>query len=218
MPIQIMLAEDHKILLEGMRTLLEKEAASFTVVGCASNGREAVSMARQLKPEVVVMDIRMPDMNGIEATRQILAENKKIRVLALSMHADRQYVVEMFRAGALGYLLKDCACDELFQAIRAVTAGNMYLSPKIATGIMRDYLKSLPTQDESVYQVLSPREREVLQLLAEGRGNRDIAESLSLSQKTVETHRTQIMRKLNIHNLPELTKYAIREGLTSVEF
>ncbi|MEW6220740.1 MAG: response regulator transcription factor, partial [Thermodesulfobacteriota bacterium] len=169
------------------------------------------------RPEVVVMDVTMPDLNGIEATRRILASCPRTRILALSMHADKRFVTGMLQAGATGYLLKDCAAQELAGAITTVAAGQSYLSPAIAGIIIEDYLGRIPTPEAASFSVLSEREREVLQLIAEGCPTRQIAQRLFVSVKTVETHRRQIMKKLDLHSVADLTKYAVREGLTSLD-
>jgi DNA-binding NarL/FixJ family response regulator len=201
---------------EGLRTLIEKQP-DLKVVEAAENGRMAVRLAQKLLPEVVVMDIGMPDLNGIEATRQILADNPKVKVIALSMHSAKRFVVEMLKAGASGYLLKDCAFEELALAIRTVITNKVYVSPSINDMMIKEYVHSLSKSELSVTFILTPREREVLQLLAEGKTTKQIAASLKLSVKTIETYRQQVMHKLNLHSLAELTKYAIREGITSLE-
>ncbi len=216
MSIRIILADDHKIVRDGLRALIENQAG-MKVVAEADNGRETVRLARDLLPDLVIMDIGMPDLNGIDATRQITAELPDVKVIALSMHSDRRFVVQMFRAGASGYLLKDCAFEELARAVDAVSKNQTYLSPAVAGPVMEDYIHRLSTADSIAYPILSPREREVLQLLAEGRSTKETASLLCVSTKTVETHRQQIMGKLNIHTTAELIKYAIREGLTSLD-
>lgn len=216
MSIMVILADDHRIVRHGLRALLEKEP-NMEVVGEADNGQVAVKLARELKPDVIVMDITMPDLNGIEATRQILATNPEVKVLALSIHSDRHFVRRMLGAGASGYLLKDCASEELVKAIRAAVTNQTYLSPGIAGIVVEGYTRQLPEADDSMLSSLTAREREVLQLIAEGKTVNDIARALSLSVKTIETHRQRIMKKLDIHTVAELTKYAVREGLTSIE-
>ena len=201
---------------EGLRTLIEKQP-DMEVVAEAENGRMAVQLARKLFPEVVVMDIGMPDLNGIEATRQILADNPKVKVIALSMHSAKRFVVEMLRAGSSGYLLKDCAFEELASAIRTVIDNQIYVSPGITDMVIKDYVHKLSKAEFSVVSILTPREREVLQLLAEGKTTKQIAAILKVSVKTIETYRQKIMDKLNLHSVAELTKYAIREGITSLE-
>lgn len=216
MCINILIADDHKIVRDGLRALLEKEPG-MKVVAEGENGRMAVKLALELSPQVVIMDIGMPDLNGIEATRRIISENPAVKLIALSMHSDKRFVAEMFKAGASAYLLKDCAFEELSHAVRVVTRGQVYLSPEIAGPVMQDYIQKLAHSEHSVSSILTAREREVLQLLAEGNSTRQMASTLNLSVKTVETHRQQIMNKLRINNVAELIKYAIREGLTSLE-
>ena len=216
MNIKVLLADDHKIVRDGLRTLLENHP-EITVVGEAEDGRETVQLVQKLAPAVVIMDIGMPDLNGIEATRQIIAEHPHIKVVALSMHSDRRFVSEMLKAGASAYLLKDCAFEELVQAIRLAMSNRIYLSPGVADVVIKDYVNHTPAPTQSVFSVLSTREREVLQLLSEGKRTSHIAELLHISIKTVETHRQQIMHKLGMRSVAELTKYAIREGLTSLE-
>ena len=216
MSLRILLADDHQIIRDGLRALLEQEP-DLEVVGEAEDGRTAVQRARELSPDVVVMDLTMPDMNGIEATRQMQAQVPQAKVLILSMHADRRFVGRVLEAGAAGYLLKDCAFEQLAQAIRTVTTNQTYLCPTVADILRQDYLRFLSETDSSMAQILTPREREVLQLVAEGKATRNIAAYLHVSVKTVEKHRQQIMEKLNLHSVAELTKYAIREGITSLE-
>jgi DNA-binding NarL/FixJ family response regulator len=216
MAITILVVDDHKILRQGLRTLLTRES-DLEVLAEAEDGRDAVRLVRELSPQVVIMDVGMPDLNGIEATRQILQESPETKVIALSMHSDRRFVTNMIKAGASGYLLKDSAFEELATAIRVVMARKTYLSHEIAHVVVKDYVQGGSKDDPSVFSILSPREREVLQLMAEGKTNRLIAETLNVSLKTVETHRQQIMNKLEIHNIVELTKYAIREGLASLD-
>ncbi len=213
----IVLADDHQILRNGLRALLEKEH-DLEVVGEADNGRIAVEMAKKLSPALVVMDIGMPDLNGVEATRQIIANGLKTRVIALSMHSQSQFVGRMLEAGATGYLLKNCAAKELVKAIRTVLANRIYLSPSIAGVVVEDYVSFRRTPaNHSAGTGLTAREREVLQLMAEGNSTKEIAANLHLSVKTIETHRQHIMEKLDIHSVAGLTKYAIREGITPFE-
>lgn len=216
MSIKILLADDHKIVRDGLRALIEKYP-DMEVVAEAADGRTAVRLVKELCPKVVIMDISMPDLNGIEAARQILAEEPQVKILTLSMHSDSRYVKEVFKVGAAGYLLKECAFEELANAIYTVAADQIYLSPRITHVVINDYLSKLPIAKASVFSVLTAREREVLQLLAEGKTTKEIAFSLDLSVKTVEAHRQKIMEKSDIHSVAELTKYAIREGLTSLE-
>ncbi len=209
-----MIVDDHQIVREGLRAMLEKEH-DIKVVGEAVDGRMTERLARELAPDVIIMDVAMPDLNGIEATRQIVAELPGVKIIALSMHDDRRFVLNMFKAGAAGYMLKDCAFKDLAKAIRVVMSHKTYLSHEIADIVVKDYLASSSPTESSVFQLLSPREREVLQLLAEGKTSNQIADNLHISVKTVESHRQQIMIKLKIKSVAELTKYAIREGLTS---
>ena len=214
MKIRILLADDHKIVREGLRTLIEKQPG-LEVVGEANSGRMAFKLAVELKPDVIIMDITMPDLNGIEATRQIHSEIPNVKVIALSMHSDKRLVAGILMAGASGYLLKeDCDSGELARAIRAVAINQTYLSPKIGEVVIKDYVRHLSMTASSPFSILTPREREVLQLLAEGKNAKEIASSLHVSVKTVETHRNKIMEKLDIRSIAELTKYAIRERLT----
>jgi DNA-binding NarL/FixJ family response regulator len=214
--VHILLADDHKILRSGLRELIEKHPC-FKIAAEAGDGRTAVRLCRELSPDVVLMDISMPELNGIEATRQILGCSPRTKVIILSMHSDRRFVEEVFAAGAAGYLLKSCTFEEIVSSIEAVSEGNTYLHPKIATFVHSGYLEVLNKRKPSSFTVLSSREREVLQLIAEGRNTKEIAFSFHLSIKTVEAHRRRIMDKLNIRNVAALTKYAIREGLTSEE-
>ncbi len=217
MSLKVILADDHKIVRDGLRNLLNKPP-DVEVIGDAEDGRTTVNLARELSPDVVVMDITMPDMNGIEATRQILSENPHTKVIGLSMHSDQRFVVAMLKAGASGYLLKECAFEELVDAIHAVMKNQIYLCPPIAKTVTVDYLHRLiPTNASSAYTILTPREREVLQLLSEGKSTKQTAYILEVSGKTVETHVQNIMKKLSLRSLADLTKYAIREGLTSLE-
>ena len=214
MNTDVLIADDHQIVREGLRSLLAKEPW-IRVVGDAAEGRTTLRLARELAPDVIIMDVAMPDLNGIEATRQIVAEFPAIRILALSMHDDRRFVLNMLKAGAKGYLLKDCAFKDLVKAIRVVVANRIYLSSEVADILAQDYRASATSKESSALQTPSPREREVLQLLAEGGSSHRIAESLHISIKTVETHRAQLMAKLKVRSVAELTKYAIREGLTA---
>jgi len=216
MSIRVLLADDHKIFRDGLRTLIEKEAG-MEVIAEAENGRKAVKLAEKLSPNVIIMDVSMPDLNGIEATRKIIAGTSNVKVIALSMHSDRRFVLGMLEAGASAYLLKDCAFAELVNAIRQVAAGNTYLSPKIADVVVKGYLNKVSDSSLTTRTILTSREREILQLLAEGLSAKEIAAHLNLSIKTIETHRRNIMEKLEIHTIAELTKYAIREGLVALE-
>jgi len=216
MSTTILLADDHRMIRDGLRALLESED-DLEVVGEAENGRDAVRLVRNLAPDVVVMDISMPDLNGVEATRQVCRRCPDTRVIALSVHADRRFVTEMLKAGASGYLLKDCAFEELVRGIRTVVEGHTYLSPRIANAVVEGHVRAPASEAEPTGSVLTAREREVLQLLSEGHGTKQIARHLHVSTKTIDTHRQHIMDKLDIHNVPELTKYAVREGLTTLE-
>jgi two-component system response regulator NreC len=214
MSIRIVLADDHQIVLAGIRSLLEKNLG-LQVVAEAGDGLEALKAVAEQRPDIVVMDVSMPGMNGIEATRQIRAGWPKVKILCLSMHAERQFISAALAAGASGYLLKDCALEELERAIRTVIAGHTYLSPAIADTVVADYRTQLAGGALADPSPLSEREREVLQLLAEGASTKTIAARLVLSAKTVASHREHIMAKLGVHSVAELTKYAIRHGLTT---
>lgn len=216
MSIRVVLVDDHHIMRKGLKALLEKYA-DISVVGEAGNGRDALGLIRKTDSDVVVMDVSMPDMNGIEATRQIKEESPFIKVIALSMHSDKLFVEGMLKAGVSGYLLKDCLVEDLANAICTVIKGEIYLSPKIAATVVKTYLHQLANSNECEQAILTPRERETLQLIAEGRDTKQIASRLHVSTKTVEIHRRKIMEKLDLHSIAELTKYAIREGLTGLE-
>jgi DNA-binding NarL/FixJ family response regulator len=216
MSIRILLADDHTIMQAGLRSLLEKEP-DIKVVAEVQDGRSAVQMTKKLTPDVVIMDISMNGLNGIDATRQIMAEVKGVKIIALSMHRDEQFVAGMLGAGASGYLLKDCAAEELTYAVRAVMANQTYLSPGVAAIVTKEYVRKTSEGQKERLLALTEREREVLQLLTEGSSSKYIAKTLHLSVRTIETHRRQIMQKLNIHSIAELTKYAIRQGITSLD-
>ncbi len=216
MGIRVVLADDHQIVREGLRAVLDKQA-DIEVVGEANSGAGAIELCRELHPDVVVMDIAMPDLNGIEATRQILKATPEVQVLALSMHSDRQFAAGMFAAGACGYLLKDCAVEELTEALRTVVRGQSYVSSEIAGTVIADYRQRLTAAEDTPWSVLTERQREILQLIAQGRTTKQIAEQLYISVKTVEAHRQHLMDRLDIHSVAELTKYAVREGLTSLD-
>ncbi len=215
--------DDHQIVRDGLRSLLSKRAdndqrVSVDVVAEASDGREAVRLAKAHQPDLIVMDIAMPSLNGVEATRQILRDLPETKVLALSMHAERPFVRRMLEAGAVAYLLKDCAFNELDAAIDSVLDGDVYLSPGITGVVVTDFVARLQGGSAQVAsKPLTPKEREVLQLLAEGKSSKEMAAVLHVSIKTIETHRQNIMDKLAIRTIAELTKYAVREGLTSLE-
>jgi len=216
MSIKVLLVDDHAIIREGLRSLLDKQP-EMKVIADTDNGRKAVELVRELLPDIVIMDITMPGLNGIEATRQIIAEFPDVKVIALSIHSKRRFVADMLSAGATGYILKECLFDELVQAIKAVAAGGRYLSPRITDVVVSDYVKRLSATAYSPFEALKTREREVLQLVAEGKSTKQIALDLHVSTKTIEANRRQIMEKLNIHSVAELTKYAVREGLTTLE-
>jgi two-component system response regulator NreC len=206
--IRILLADDHKMVRQGFRLILSSQD-DMEIVGETGNGREAVELAKALKPDVVVMDVTMPELNGIEATRRIQGISPHIRVLALSVHRDSVYVREIVRAGAEGYLLKESADTDLLAAVRVVAEGNSYLSPEVASAVLKDYRKHATNP----LDLLSAREREILQSIAEGRTNKEIATRLNLSVYTVDGHRTRIMEKLDLHSVSELVRFAVRNGL-----
>ncbi|MGA8573575.1 MAG: response regulator [Desulfobaccales bacterium] len=217
MTIKIMLADDHQIVRQGLRNLLVGEP-DMQVVAEADNGRKVLLLVEKFGPDIVIMDITMPGLNGIEATRQILAERTGVKVIALSMHSDSLFVLNMLKAGASGYLLKDCALEDLVKAIRTVMGNKTYLSPGISDVVIGDFVSGWDHADPAgAFSVLTAREREVLQLMAEGKSTNQIADCLCVSVKTVESHRKQIMSKSGIRSVAELTKYAIRQGLTSLE-
>jgi len=213
--VRILLADDHNILRDGIRLLLERQPG-FVVVGEAADGREIVDLAREQHPDVIVMDIGMPNMNGIEATRRIVEKQPETGVVILSMHYDESYVLRSLKAGARAYLLKDALKAELISAIRAVSEGRSFFSPKISRVLQEDYVEALNRKDaDDTYELLTGREREILQLVAEGKTNKEIASILNVSLYTVDTHRTHILQKLNLHSVPELILYAVRKGIIS---
>ena len=214
MSIRVLIADDHEIMREGMCALLRRRP-DVEVVGQAADGRQAVRLVKELAPDVVIMDIGMPNLNGIEATRQMVADNPKLKVMALSTHSDGAIVAKMLKAGASGYMLKDSAFAELMTGIDAMARGNTYLCTKIARVIFSDYVNMLTNPKWSGGDGLTSREIEVLQLVAEGRTTKEIARILNVSVKTVDSHREHIMDKLGIHNVAGLTKYAVREGFTN---
>lgn len=218
MPINILIVDDHRIFRQGLSALFAVQN-NIKVIGEAADGHAAISMARKLKPDIVLMDINMPILNGIEATRQLKAEIPGINVIALSMHSSRELVQQMFGAGSSGYLLKDCHFNELVEAVSLVDSGKCYISPSLAGTLIEDYLLQLSDQNSRSHHsaVLSPREREILQLIAEGWTTHTIADKLCISGKTVETHRSNIMKKLSLYTVAELTKYAIAKGITFLE-
>ena len=217
MNIRLVLADDHDIMREGLKALVEKEPG-MEVVGEARTGREVIDLIAGTNPHVVVMDVAMPDLNGIEATRKIIEANANTRIVALSGHENKEFVREMLAAGASAYVLKKRAYEELIRAIQEVAKGKKYLAPDLARGVIDDYIElSSAVSENPAFIVLTPREREVLQQLAEGRTTKETAATLNVSVKTVETHRRNIMEKLDLHSVAELTKYAIREGIVSLE-
>jgi two-component system, NarL family, response regulator NreC len=215
MAIKVLIADDHKIIRESLRTLIEQQKG-MEVIAEAENGRSAVQLARKLAPDVVIMDIGMPGLNGIEATRQIVKAAPAVKVVALSMHADKRFALEMLKAGASGYVLKNSAFEEMVHAINCVMGQKIYLCPPVA-GALKAGTSCFTRAAATVFSVLTAREREVLQLLAEGKATKEIASLLFVSVKTIETHRMQIMKKLDIHSVAELTKYAVRQGLTTID-
>jgi DNA-binding NarL/FixJ family response regulator len=214
MSIKIVIADDHNLIREGLKALLEKEP-DISVIDDAADGQTTFEIVRKAKPDIVIMDISMPGLNGIETTKKIGTKVPGVKVIALSMYSDSKYIFNMLKAGAFGYLVKDCAIEELVTAIRAVAANKIYVSPRIAGTVVKDYLRQGGAKDTN-YSLLTAREREVLQLVSEGNSAKEIAHLLKVSSKTIETHRLQIMNKLSMHSIAELTKYAIREGLTAL--
>lgn len=216
MTIRVLLVDDHAMMREGLRALFT-DAADIEVVGEASDGRTALELLGKLAADVVVMDVGMPEMNGVEATRRIRSGHENVKVIALSTHTDKRYVQHMLEAGACGYVLKIAAYDELLRAVRAASRGQTYLSPEVAGNVVDRSTHGHRTGDASAFAVLGAREREVLQLVAEGKTSAETAKQMHISIKTVETHRRNIVQKLGLHGTAELTKYAIREGLTSLD-
>jgi two-component system, NarL family, response regulator NreC len=213
MSIRILLADDHVVLRHGLSKSLQAEP-DLEVIGLAADGLTAVELARELSPDIIIMDIGMPGLNGIEATRQIAKQSPTVRIIALSMHSAKKFILEMFKAGASGYLLKDCEYDELIAAVRTVASGKNYISPSISGILIETCTTDDPKRRKDAFSVLTDREREVLQLLTEGKTTKQTAKRLGISPKTVEVHRLNIMNKLKIDNMAQLTKYAIQEGLT----
>jgi two-component system response regulator NreC len=210
---RVLLADDHRLMRAGLRLVIEQHP-EFTVVGEADDGRQAVAMASSLKPQIIVMDVGMPSLNGIEAARQITEEQPETAIIMLSMHADEGYVLRALKAGARAYLLKDSAEEDLTRAIEAVRDGKSFFSPAVSKVLLQDYMRKLQRAGaEDSYDLLSGREREVLQLVAEGKSSKEIAGLLNLSTYTVETHRANLMQKLNLKGIPELILYAVRKGL-----
>ena len=215
--MKVLIAEDHGVVRQGSRALIETEP-DLEVVGEARDGLEVVDLAKQLSPDVILMDITMSNLNGVEATRFILQSHPDIRIVALSVHFDKHFVMKMLRAGAFGYVLKTYLFDEVLRALRTVSAGQHYLSPKITEVILDDYIPFISKIEKSKKEYLTARERQIVQLLTEGKTTKQIALQLHVSPKTVDSNRRQVMTKLGIISVAELTKYAIREGLTSAEF
>lgn len=216
MTVTILLVDDHAIIRQGLATLIEQQV-DMEVAGHAESGRQAIKLAMELKPDIVVMDVSMPDLNGIDASQQILKQVPEAKIIALSIHSHRRYIVGMLRAGASGYLIKDCVFEELLTAINMVLKNHIYLSDKIRDLVLKDYILNIKINDSLKSCPLSEREKNVIQMIAEGATTREIASRLDLSISTVETHRRHILDKLNTSSVAELTKYAIREGLTSME-
>jgi len=216
MSVRVLLVDDHQMMRDGLRAILGRRS-DFEVVGEADDGRTALAQASSLQPDVVVMDVGMPQMNGIEATRRLKKETPGSRVVALSTHSDKRYVLNMIEAGASGYVLKEAASEDLLRAVEAASLGEHYLSPQITGAVFEPWRNTASRGKSSAYRNLGTREREVLQLLAEGKTSKEIAARLNLAVKTVETHRRNIGQKLDLHSIAELTKYAIREGLTSLD-
>jgi DNA-binding NarL/FixJ family response regulator len=216
MSIRILLADDHAMTREGLRSLIEKQS-DIEVIGEAEDGRKAVCLVRELSPDILITDISMPNLNGVDATRQIAREHPKTKVIALSMHSNRAFVADMLQAGAAGYVLKESLFGELVEAIKTVMAGGTYLSAKVAGVVVSDYVKHLSNRPESPLDLLTEREREVLQLIAEGKTTKQIALQLHVTSKAIEANRRKIMDKLDAHSVAELVKIAIAGGLTSLE-
>ena len=216
MTMKILIVDDHAIVRQGLRALIDKEE-DMEVTAEAATGAEAIRLARECRPDVIVMDISMPDVNGIDATKSITAESPLVRVLALSMESDRRFVVEVLKTGANGYVLKDAAFAELATATRAVAAGETYLPPRVTSLLIKEYLQRIPDEVPATYENLSLREREILQLIADGSNAKEIAFAFGVSVKTVENQRHSIMKKLDLFSIAELTKYAVRQGLTSLK-
>jgi DNA-binding NarL/FixJ family response regulator len=213
--VRVLLADDHTLMRAGLRVLLERQP-DLAVVGEAEDGRQTLQLVETLQPDVVVMDIAMPNLNGIEATRQIVERNPRTSVVILSMHSDESYILRSLKAGARAYLLKDSAEADLIRAIHAVREGKSFFSPAVGKTLVEDYVRQLKERgDDDTYELLTSREREILQLVAEGKSNKDVANLLNLSVYTVETHRAHILQKLGLHTVPDLILYAVRKGIIS---
>jgi DNA-binding NarL/FixJ family response regulator len=216
MAIRVLLAEDQRLMRSGLATMIGLQP-DMEIVGEVDNGRSAVELAQKLSPDIVLMDISMPELNGIDATQQIAVLDSAAKIIVLSLHSDRRHVSDALKAGASGYVVKDSPLEELVLAIRAVHQGRVYLSPQVAGGVLHDYRRCVPGSASPDFATLSPREREVLQLIAEGKSTKAIASALYVSKKTIDTHRAHILTKLNASSVAELVKHAIREGLTSAD-
>ena len=213
--VRILIADDHGIVRKGLRLQLE-QYEEFQVVGEASDGREAVRLAEELSPDVIIMDIAMPNLNGIQATTQLVKKNPNLGVIMLSMHSDESYLTRTLTAGAKGYLLKDSADQDLYRAVQSVSEGKPFFSPTIAKTLLEDYMRQLQQRGlQDSYDLLTDREKEILQLLAEGKSNKEVAGQLNLSPSTVETHRTRIMQKLDLHSSADIVLYAVRKKIIS---
>lgn len=215
MTVRLLIADDHRIIRQGLISMINKEV-DMKVIAEAENGFKALELAEQLQPDVIIMDIEMPEMNGIEATKNILSSLPDVKVIALSMYSEIEFVAEMFLAGSVGYMLKNSAFNELISAVKTVSSGKRYLSPSITEAVIADWLVLLAKQEKPAGVKLSSRENEVLILLAQGNNTKEIAYELELSVKTIESHRQKIMQKLNLFSVAELTKYAIRKGLSTL--
>jgi len=213
--VRILIADDHGIVRKGLRLQLEQHE-EFQVIGEASDGREAVRLAEELSPDVIIMDIAMPNLNGIQATTQLVKKNPRLGVIMLSMHSDESYLTRTLSAGAKGYLLKDSADQDLYRAVQSVSEGKPFFSPSIAKTLLEDYMRQLQQRGlQDSYDLLTDREKEILQLLAEGKSNKEVAGQLNLSPSTVETHRTRIMQKLDLHSSADIVLYAVRKKIIS---
>lgn len=213
--IRVIVADDHTMIRSGLKSLIDR-AADLEVIAEAQDGMQAVQQAQELHPDVVVLDIAMPNLNGIEAARQITSRQERVGIVILSMHSDEGYVLKALKAGARGYILKDSSENDVISAVRAVSAGKAYFSPEISRMMADDYLRQMQQRGvEDSYELLTTRERQILQMLAEGKSNKEVASALDLSLHTVETHRSNILQKLNLHSIPELILYAVRKGIVA---